>query len=305
MLNLQNLGNLLNYDNNIGAPQKPPKLLNVNDYSNWKARFEHYISYTDSSLWIPILEGYKHPTHIYLDEVMPKPISKLEEGENKVYDREKKTLGSITMALTRELFHNFRGYDNSKDLWKALQKRFEGNNDIKKSKRDLLRKQYECFRFLENASLDDLISRFYHLQTELKAFDLKYPDEELVEKFLDALPPRFEMYTTLMRENPKFYEMTVAEAIGNVQAHNMNLRKKESSGRPQIQDPSMYHGTSSITKSSGSGIALFSGNSTEEDHSNGCGGHACYASGSGSGSHQQHTSRNPPATTLANQSVRT
>ncbi|KAI3742770.1 hypothetical protein L1987_60465 [Smallanthus sonchifolius] len=65
----------------------------------------------------------------------------------------------------------------------------------------------------------------------------------------------------------------------------------------------MYHGTSSTTKSSGSGIALLSGNSTEEDHSNGGGGHACYASGSGSGSHQQHTSRNPPATTSANQSA--
>ncbi|KAI3762594.1 hypothetical protein L1987_53029 [Smallanthus sonchifolius] len=121
----KNLGNLQNYDNEIGTPQKPPKLLNVNDYSNWKARFEHYISYTDSSLWIPILEGYKHPTHIYLDETMPKPISKLSDEEKKAYYREMKALGSITMALTRELFHSFRGYDNSKDLWKALQKRFE------------------------------------------------------------------------------------------------------------------------------------------------------------------------------------
>ncbi|KAI3815800.1 hypothetical protein L1987_15482 [Smallanthus sonchifolius] len=117
------------------------------------------------------------------------------------------------MSLNRELFHSFRGYDTSKDLWRALQKRFEGNSDIKKSKRDLLRKQYECFRFLENESLDDLISRFYHLQMELKAFELNYPDDELVEKFLDALPPKFEMYTTLIRENPKFYELTVDEAI--------------------------------------------------------------------------------------------
>ncbi|KAI3827767.1 hypothetical protein L1987_01850 [Smallanthus sonchifolius] len=230
MSNLQNLGNLLNYDNEIGTPQKPPKLLNVNDYCNWKARFEHYISYTDSSLWIPILEGYKHPTHIYLDETMPKPISKLSDEEKKAYDRENKALGSITMALTRELFHSFR----------------------------------------ENESLNDLISRFYHLQIELKAFELRYPDEEMVEKFLDALPPKFEMYTTLMRENPKFYELTVEEAIG---------------------------------KSSGSGIALFTGNPTEEDHSTGCGGHACYALGSGLGSHHQHTSRNPPATSSANQSA--
>ncbi|KAI3827430.1 hypothetical protein L1987_01504 [Smallanthus sonchifolius] len=234
---------------------------------------------------------------------MPKPISKLSDEEKKAYDREKKALGSITMPLTRELFHSFRGYDNSKDLWKALQKRFEGNSDIKKSKRGLLRKQYECFRFLENESLDDLISRFYHLQTELKAFELRYPDEEMVEKFLDALPPKFEMYTTLMMENPKFYELTVEEAVGKVQAHDMNLKRKESSGRPQIQDPSMYHGTTSTSKSSVSGIAFFTRNPTEEDHSTGCGGHACYASGSGLGSHHQHTSRNPPATSSANQSA--
>ncbi|KAI3754747.1 hypothetical protein L1987_54537 [Smallanthus sonchifolius] len=159
----QNLGNLFNYDNEIGTPQKLPKLLNVNDYSNWKARFEHYISYTDSSLWIPIIEGYKHPTYTYLDEIVLKPISKLDEGEKKVYDKEKKAHGSITMALTRELFHSFRGYDNSKDLWKALQIRFEGNSDIKKRKKDLLGKQYKCFRYLENESTDELISRFYHL----------------------------------------------------------------------------------------------------------------------------------------------
>ncbi|KAI3813994.1 hypothetical protein L1987_18733 [Smallanthus sonchifolius] len=293
MENLQYLGNLLNYDNEIGTPQKPPKLLNVSDYSNWKARFKHYI---------PILEGYKHPTYTYLAEEVPKPISKLDEEETKVYDREKKAHGSITMALTRELFHNFRGYDNSKDLWKALQKRFEGNSDIKKSKRGLLRKQYECFRYLENESIDELISRFCHLQTELKAFDLIYPNEKLVEKFLDVLPPKFEMYTTLMKENSKFFEMTIDEAIGKVQAHDMNLKRKESSGRPQIQDPSMYFGTSSTAKSSGSRIALFSGNSHEEDNSKVCGGHACYtASGSGSGSHHQNSSRNPSPTSSANQ----
>ncbi|KAI3712345.1 hypothetical protein L1987_70897 [Smallanthus sonchifolius] len=302
MANLQNLGNLLNYDNEIGTPQKPPKLLNVNDYSNWKARFEHYFLYTDSSLWIPILEGYKHPTYTYLDEEVPKPFSKLDEEEKKVCDREKKAHGSITMALTRETFHSFRGYDNSKDLWKALQKRFEGNSDIKKSKRDLLRKKYECFRYLENESTDELISRFYHLQIELKSHDLTYTEEELVEKFLDDLPPKFEMYTTLMRENSKFYEMKIDEAIEKIQAQDMNLKRRESSGRPQIQDPSMYYGASSTAKSSGSGIALFSGNSHEEDNSSICGGHACYAA-SGSESYNQNSSRNPSPTSSANQST--
>ncbi|KAI3810780.1 hypothetical protein L1987_20402 [Smallanthus sonchifolius] len=134
-------------------------------------------------MWIPILEGYKHPTHEYLDEPVPKPLSRLTEEEKKAYDLEKKA--------------------------HALQKRFEGNNDVKKSKKELLRKQYECFKHLENESTDDLISRFYHLLTELKSYEVKYPEEDLGEKFLDALPPKFDMYTTLLRENSKFYEMTI------------------------------------------------------------------------------------------------
>ncbi|KAI3815756.1 hypothetical protein L1987_15437 [Smallanthus sonchifolius] len=60
-------------------------------------------------MWIPILERYKHPTHEYLGETVSKPLSRLDEEEKKVYDLEKKAYGSITMALTRELFHSFRG----------------------------------------------------------------------------------------------------------------------------------------------------------------------------------------------------
>ncbi|KAI3815544.1 hypothetical protein L1987_15215 [Smallanthus sonchifolius] len=156
--------------------------------------------------------------------------------------------------------------------------------------------------YLENESIDELISRLYHLKTELNSYELKYPDDELVEKFLDSLPPKFDMYTTLLRENPKFYEMTVDETIGKVQAHYMNLKKKESSGRPQIQDPYMYYRVSSTAKSSGSGIALFSGTPHQEDNSNGCGGHA-YLAASGSSSCHLHSSRNLISTPSTNQTT--
>ncbi|KAI3811040.1 hypothetical protein L1987_20756 [Smallanthus sonchifolius] len=168
-------------------------------------------------MWIPILEGYKHPTHEFLGETVPKPLSSPDDAEKKAHDLEKKA----------------HGYDTSKDLWKAIQKRFEGNTNVKKSKRHLLRKLYECFKHLENESNDDLISRFYHLLTELKTYELKYLEEELVEKFLDALPLKFDMYATLLRENNKFYDMTIDTAIGKIQAHDMNLSKIETENRPQ------------------------------------------------------------------------
>lgn len=93
------------------------------------------------------------------------------------------------MALTCDLFHTFQSYPTINDLWKQLAYRCEGDPQAIKGKRELLRKQYECFRFLENELLDALINRFYQLLTELK----NYEHEKINEKFLDALPSRYEL----------------------------------------------------------------------------------------------------------------
>ncbi|KAI3762249.1 hypothetical protein L1987_52674 [Smallanthus sonchifolius] len=43
------MNKLLNYDNEIGTPTKPPRLINLKDYSNWKSGFENYVNINDTS----------------------------------------------------------------------------------------------------------------------------------------------------------------------------------------------------------------------------------------------------------------
>ncbi|KAI3810956.1 hypothetical protein L1987_20645 [Smallanthus sonchifolius] len=261
MANMVQVTNMFNYDNEIGTSQKPPKLLNLADYSNWKDRFDQFVSFTDTSLWIPILEGYTHPTYSWMgkDDV-PKPVSALTTEEKLMFDREKKAMASISMSLPKEIYHSFKQFKSSQQLWEALQKRCEGSLDVKKSRKELLKKQFLVFKHFQNESLDDLATRFYHLLSELSSASVVYETEEINDKFLEALPSKFDVYTVLIKENIKYKTMSLEEFLGKIQSHDLNMKKKETN-MEHIQDPSMYFAKTS--GKTGIGVAFFSGDAQD------------------------------------------
>ena len=200
MAGAANLSNMINLDNEIGTPTKPPKMSSISQYPNWKVRFESFIDFSDPSLRIPITDGYEMPVVEAWDGQQPKALSNYTAPEMKAYERERKAYAAITMALAGDIFHGFRKNKTAKTLWDALQKRYKGNDELKKSKKDLLKRQFDVFEFLPNESLDDLISRFSHLLTELDENGVTPTTEEINERLLDSLPQSWEVHTLLMNQ---------------------------------------------------------------------------------------------------------
>ncbi|KAL8265562.1 hypothetical protein R6Q59_023692 [Mikania micrantha] len=66
----------------------------------------------------------------------------------------------LTMALPKEIFQSIKSHKRSKALWDALAKRCEGNDQLKRSKRTLLKKHLEVFKCLDNETFDELITRY-------------------------------------------------------------------------------------------------------------------------------------------------
>ncbi|KAI3786566.1 hypothetical protein L1987_40332 [Smallanthus sonchifolius] len=93
---------------------------------------------------------------------------------------------------------------------------------------------------VQTESLDDLATRFYHLLSELASASVVYETEEINDKFLEALPSKFDVYTVLIKENVKYKTMSLEE------------------------DPSMYF-AKSVGKS-GAGVAFFSGDAQESSN---------------------------------------
>ena len=165
---------MLNYDNEIGTPNKPPRLMSMSDYGVWKWRFESFIGYIDTNLWIPITEGYEAPTidGSFRKAAPPKPLSQLDQDERKSYDREKKAYSALTMAIPSSILHQFKQYKTSKELWDALAQRYVGNTQLKKSRSNLLKREFEAFKFLKGETMTDLIARFSHLLSEMDEYDV-------------------------------------------------------------------------------------------------------------------------------------
>ncbi|XP_076953322.1 uncharacterized protein LOC143627363 [Bidens hawaiensis] len=121
-----------------------------------------------------IQDGYIPPTTEFEGREQLKKYNKMEDDEKKMYEAESKTLAAITMALPQEILHTFRKYKTARELWEALESRYEGNFGIRNSKIKLLKTQFSVFKYFKNESLDDIITRYYRLMTELDNNSIRY-----------------------------------------------------------------------------------------------------------------------------------
>ena len=153
---VQNLTLILSYGNENGTTTRPPLLQKVCDYWNWKARFEEFISFNDPTLWAPILDGYAYPEVTQAGAPStPKLLKNYTPTEREEFNKEKKARGYLTLGLSRELFHQFRNCKYSKNLWEEIQARFEGDETMRKNRKELVSKQFDIFHHLPNEELDD------------------------------------------------------------------------------------------------------------------------------------------------------
>ncbi|KAJ0582505.1 hypothetical protein HanHA300_Chr04g0152981 [Helianthus annuus] len=104
-----------------------PKIMKVENYLTWKDSFKSFIESQDARMWICIVDGYTNPTHDYEGRPRRTDYVNMQEADKKMYEAEKRALAAIKMSLPYGIKHIFNKYTNSKDMWDALQKRYQGN----------------------------------------------------------------------------------------------------------------------------------------------------------------------------------
>ncbi|KAJ0507000.1 putative transcription factor interactor and regulator CCHC(Zn) family [Helianthus annuus] len=218
----------------------------------------------------------------------------MQDNDKKMYEAEKRALAAIKMSLPDSIKHTFKKYTNSKDMWDALEKRYAGNADVKKNKIELLKKQFAVFKYMKHESLEDIITRYYHLMSEMENYEIDcYTDIEKNDKLLDALPTKWDIYTLMIKGEADYETKELEEVIGKLRAYELSMKKKDT-GCDQVQDPGVYNGltsSSSHNASSDSTTAFLSCENEQvtvnED------GDACFvaASGGSTGTKRTPTSK--------------
>ena len=196
MSNMSNLNEFLLMEHEVGTTNKPPKMMKVENYLTWKDRFQSFVEYQDARMWICIQDGYIPPSHIFEGRQLLTSFAQMTDHDKKMFEAEKKASTAIKMSLPDGIKHTFKRFATSKEMWDSLKKRYEGNEDVKKNRIDLLKKQFAVFKHMKNESLDEIITRYYHLMSELDNYDIDtFTNEEINDKLLDALPAKWDIYT--------------------------------------------------------------------------------------------------------------
>nr|GFA51901.1 ribonuclease H-like domain-containing protein [Tanacetum cinerariifolium] len=117
-------------------------MLKPGEYELWIMRMEQYIQMVDYSLWEVIKNGNKPPmtTVVKGVETIIAPVTAKEKAQRRL---ELKARSTLLMGIPNEHQLKFNFIKDAKSLLQAIEKRFGGNVATKKTKRNLLKQQYE------------------------------------------------------------------------------------------------------------------------------------------------------------------
>ncbi|KAE8684117.1 hypothetical protein F3Y22_tig00111151pilonHSYRG00072 [Hibiscus syriacus] len=136
--------------------------------------------------------------------------------------------GTIRSCLSREQKYAFSKETSASKLWKALEEKF-----LKKSGQNKLYMKKRLFRFnyVPGTTMNDHITSFNQLVTDLMNMDVTFEDEDLALMLMGSLPDEFEyLETTLLHGKVDVSLSEVTAAL-----YSYELRKKDKQENTSVE----------------------------------------------------------------------
>jgi hypothetical protein len=149
------------------------------------------------------------------------------EGESD-YTEDRMALEVIAKAVTPELMGLIASKPSVKAAWEAIILRNVGVDRVRKAKASTLKREFDSLTFLDGESIDDFGARIGRITNQLAVLGFEYK-EEIVRRFLQALPPRFEQIATSIETLIDLETITVDELIGHLKPSEERINRGGSS----------------------------------------------------------------------------
>ncbi|GJX82211.1 putative ribonuclease H-like domain-containing protein [Tanacetum coccineum] len=205
-------------------------VLNPGEFELWKIRIEQYFLMTDYALWEVIVNGDSPPPKRTVDGVeQTYPPTTAEEKLAR--KNELKARGTLLMALPNEHQLKFNTYKCAKTLMEAIEKRFGGNKESKKTQKTLLKQQYENFNGSSLEGLDQTYDRLQKLISQLEILGETISQEDMNLKFLRSLPSEWKTHTLIWRNKPDLDTLSMDDLYNNLKIYETKVKGSSSSNQ--------------------------------------------------------------------------
>src|SRR4030042_3673362 len=117
----------------------------------------------------------------------------------------------------------------AKSIYDSLCSTYEGNQQVKEAKANMLVHQYDLFKMSEDETIESMYSRFQTLVSGLQVLKKRYTTTDHVKKILRSFPAKWRPKVTTIEEARDLNALSLENLISSLKCHEIGFPEAESS----------------------------------------------------------------------------
>ena len=162
-------------------------------YDHWSELMENLLR--AKGMWSRVEEGYSEPT----EEIEMTATQKRNLDEFKMKDHQVKHY--LFQAIDRVVFEQILNRKISKNIWDSMKKKFGGNERVKQSLLQTLRRDFEVLEMKNEENIDDYFGRVMVVSNKMRSNGEDMSDSKIVEKIIRTLTDKFTYVVVAIKES--------------------------------------------------------------------------------------------------------
>ena len=188
-------------------------------WDHWSEVMENF--FRAKGLWSVIETGYEEPTD----------ITALTAEQRELLDSAKtsdhKVKHYLYQSIDRVMFEQILDRRTSKIICQSMKKKFGGNDRVKRSLLQKLRRDFELLEMKDAEKVDEYFTRVLAITNQMRSNGEEMPDVKVVEKILRTLSERFMYVVVSIEESKEIENITLEELQSSLVVHEQKFRKPE------------------------------------------------------------------------------
>ncbi len=233
-----------------------PHVFDETGFSYWCSKMQSYIQAKDYDVWQKVAQPY----------VIPEKIDIALKTE---FNNNFKARNILLSGISRSDFDRVSHLKTAHEIWNALSNFHQGTNNIKELRQDLFKKEYIKFEMKPGEALDDYLSRFNKILSDLRSvdssYDANYTQSEISRHFLNSLDMFiWEMKVTSIQEYVNMSTLTLDSLYTKLKTHEMNILSLKGDSKSSALVSSTTSLDVGASSSKSSVLALFNAMSDDQ-----------------------------------------
>lgn len=211
-------------------------------YDHWSELMENLLR--AKGLWSLVENGFERPVE----------GTRLTEAQQALLDdattKDYQVKHYLFQALDRTVFEQILDRSTAKSVWDSMKRKFGGNDRVKKSLLNSLRREFEVLSMRKDETITEYFARVMTVSNKMRSNGEDMSDSKIVQKILRTLTEKFTYVVVSIEESKNTDNMSIDELQSSLVIHEQKFQRVYSEDEDQVLKVDSGSGTRGRGRSS-------------------------------------------------------